>query len=222
MKFFDIDFMVNIIRIMSKYMHVTFSLSILSLIFGFLISLLIVFISEKGGLVLTAITKFYVSIFRGTPLIAQLFFLYFGVVQLIPAMSKMDAYTAVVIGLSLNASAYMSESIRGALSGVDKGQMDACYSIGMSYTQGMRRIILPQAFRIAMPSLMNNFIDIIKGSALAFTLGVTEIMAVAQMEGASAYRFTEAFLSVIIVYWCIITAITYFQSKLEVHLEKMY
>jgi putative amino-acid transport system permease protein len=222
MNLFDVSFVFRVIPIMFRYLHVTISISVISLLFAAAISILIVVIGERGDKLSKAFIAGYVSFFRGTPLIAQLFFLYFGVVQIFPAMKSMDAYTAVVIGLSLNAAAYMSESIRGGLSGVDKGQMDACQSIGMTYIQSMRRIILPQAFRIALPSLTNNFIDIIKGSALAFTLGVTEIMAVAQMEGASAYRFTEAFACVIIMYWLMISVISYVQKRVEVRLGGIY
>lgn len=134
----------------------------------------------------------------------------------------MTAYTASVIGLGLNASAYMSETIRGAISSVDKGQMEAALSIGMTPLQAMVKIVLPQAGRVAIPALSNNFVDIVKGSALAFTLGVTEIMATAQMEGASAYRFLEAFTAVILIYWILISTVSHGQKRLEVHLNRIY
>lgn len=222
MQLFSIDFAVKLLPLMFKYLPVTLSMSVLALLLGLLIAIIIALITESKLKFLHPFVKLYVSFFRGTPLIAQLFFLYFGLVQLFPSLRSMEAFTAAVIGLSLNASAYMSETIRGAISSVDKGQMEACLSVGMTYLQAMRRIILPQAARVAIPALSNNFIDIIKGSALAFTLGVTEIMATAQMEGAAAYRFFEAFTDVIIIYWAIIAFFGYLQKKLEIKMSKAY
>ncbi len=133
----------------------------------------------------------------------------------------MDAMTAAIIGLGFNASAYMSETLRGAISSVDKGQIEASLSIGMTPIQSMKRIAFPQAARVALPALSNSFV-IIKGSALAFTLGVVEIMAVAQSEGASSYRFLESFTAVIIIYWIIISAFGYLQNILERRMNNVY
>ena len=113
----------------------------------------------------------YISFFRGTPLLVQLFLLYYGLPQLFPIFVGMDAFTAAIIGLTLHFAAYMAESIRAAILGIHKSQMEAALSIGMSRLQAMQRIILPQAARIATPSLMNYFIDMIKSTSLAFTLG---------------------------------------------------
>ncbi|MCT4604925.1 MAG: amino acid ABC transporter permease [Marinisporobacter sp.] len=222
MEVFSFDFAWGLLPLMLKYLHVTLIMSILSLLFGLMIAIIITLIIQRRLKILYPIARVYVSFFRGTPLIAQLFFLYFGLVQLFPSLKGMDAFTAAVIGLSLNASAYMSETIRGAISSVDRGQMEAALSVGMTYIQGMRRIILPQAARVAIPALSNNFIDIIKGSSLAFTLGVTEIMATAQMEGAAAYRFFEAFTDVIIIYWVMIGFFGYLQKKIEIKMSKAY
>lgn len=222
MEVFSLDFALGLLPLMLKYLHVTLFMSVLSLVFGLMIAIIVALIIQTKIKIIYPITKIYVSFFRGTPLIAQLFFLYFGLVQIFPSLKGMDAFTAAVIGLSLNASAYMSETIRGAISSVDKGQMEGALSIGMTYLQAMRRVILPQAARVAIPALSNNFIDIIKGSSLAFTLGVTEIMATAQMEGASAYRFFEAFTDVIIIYWGIISLLGYLQKKLEIKMSEGY
>ncbi|MCT4595264.1 MAG: amino acid ABC transporter permease [Anaeromicrobium sp.] len=222
MNVFSFKFALRLLPLMLKYLHVTLFMSVLSLVFGLMIGIMIALIIQTKIKILYPITRIYVSFFRGTPLIAQLFFLYFGLVQIFPSLKGMDAFTAAVIGLSLNASAYMSETIRGAISSVDKGQMEGALSIGMTYLQAMRRIILPQAARVAIPALSNNFIDIIKGSSLAFTLGVVEIMATAQMEGAAAYRFFEAFTDVIIIYWALIWFFGYLQKKLEIKMSKAY
>ncbi len=207
---------------MMKYVLVTFEMSIISLIIGLVLAIIIALIVHVKVKILYPIAKVWVSFFRGTPLIAQLFFLYFGVVQIFPSLRGMEAFTAVVIGLSFNASAYMSETLRAAIISVDKGQMEASLSIGMTYMQAMRRIVLPQAARVAIPPLSNSFVDIIKGSSLAFTLGVTEIMAVAQSEGASSYRFLESFTAVVLLYWIITSFFGYIQKMLEKKMNEAY
>lgn len=222
MQVFDVDFALNLLPLMFSYLRVTLTMSVLALFIALLLAVFITLIVRARVVILYPLAKVYVSFFRGTPLIAQLFFLYFGVVQLIPALKGLDAFAAAVIGLSLNASAYMSETLRGAILSVDKGQMEACLSVGMTYLQAMRRVILPQAARVAIPTLSNNFVDIIKGSALAFTLGVTELMATAQMEGAASYRFLEAFTDVIIMYWLITVAFGRIQKKLEQKMSQAY
>jgi putative amino-acid transport system permease protein len=219
---FDFHYFTNLIPLMVKSLQITFGISILALLLGLVIALIIALIVQAKVKILYPLTKIYISFFRGTPLIAQLFFLYFGIVQLIPSLKGMNAFTAAVLGIGLNSSAYMSETLRGAISSVDKGQMEACLSVGMTYIQAMRRIILPQAARVAIPALSNSFVDIVKGSALAFTLGVTEIMAVAQSEGASSYKFLESFTAVVLLYWIIITAFGYLQKILEKKMNEAY
>lgn len=219
---FDFHFFINLMPLMIKSLKITFGISILSLILGLIIAIIIALIIQTKIKILYPLTKIWVSFFRGTPLVAQLFFLYFGIIQIIPSLKAMNAFTAAVIGIGLNSSAYMSETLRGAISSVDKGQMEACLSVGMTYMQAMRRIILPQASRVAIPALSNSFVDIIKGSALAFTLGVTEIMAVAQSEGASSYRFLESFAAVVLLYWIIISIFGYLQKILEKKLNAAY
>jgi putative amino-acid transport system permease protein len=133
-----------------------------------------------------------------------------------------DAFTASIIGLTLHFSAYMAESIRAAIIGIDRSQMEASLSVGMTTSQAMKRIILPQATRVALPSLMNYFIDMIKSTSLAFTLGVAEIMAKAQMEASSSFRFFEAFLAVALIYWAVVIILTRVQIWAEFRLNKAY
>lgn len=222
MEGFDIKFFLDLLPLMSKYLVVTFKLSFFSLLLGLTLSIIISIIVHMEIRFFKGFIKIWISFFRGTPLIAQLFFFYFGAVQMFPALKSMSAFTAAVITLGCNSSAYMAESIRGALTSVDKGQMEASLSLGMTYFQAMVNIILPQAIRVAVPSLSNSFCDIIKGSSLAFTIGVTEIMATAQMEGASTYRFLESYTAVILMYWVIASLLTYLQGKLEKRLSLSY
>jgi len=172
--------------------------------------------------VLNQLALLFISFFRGTPLLVQLFLLYYGLPRIFPILVSMDAFTAAVIGLTLHFAAYKAETIRAAIMSVDRTQMEASLSIGMTNMQAMRRIILPQAARIATPSLMNHFIDMIKSTSLAFTLGVTEIMAKTQMEASSSFYFFESFLAVALIYWAIVSVFTQIQVRLEIYLNKAY
>ncbi|ARE88082.1 amino acid ABC transporter permease [Clostridium formicaceticum] len=217
---FDIQFALRLVPLMMQYLKVTLLLSVLTMIIGLIIAFIISLIIDARITFLSPLMKIYVSFFRGTPLLAQLFLLYFGLAQVIPVLLKLSAFNAALIVLSLNSAAFMSEAIRGAIMGIDKGQMEACMSIGMTYWQAMRRIILPQAIRTAIPALSNSFINIVKSSSLAYTIGVTEMMAMAQLEAASSYRYLEAFVVIILVYWLIISVLTYMQDKLELRLNQ--
>lgn len=203
MYIFDTDFFISLFPIIIKYIKVTLQISISSMIYGLLLATIIALIIHFKIKVVSQLLKIWVSIFRGTPLVTQLFFIYFGLAQVIPFLKNMNGLTAAILGLTLNASAHMSEAMRGAISSVDKGQMEACLSIGMTNLRAMTRVVLPQAMRVAVPALSNNFVEIIKGSAMAFTIGVTELMGAAQMEGASNYKFFETFLAVMCTYWII-------------------
>lgn len=222
MQIFDFEFIVNLIPIMIKYLGVTFKMSLLALVLGIVVAMIIAFIVDADIPVLKRLSKIYISFFRGTPLVAQLFFIYFGLIKIIPALKELSAFNAAVIVLGLNSSAYFAESLRGAISSVDKRQAEACYAFGMTYIQAMVRVILPQAIRVAIPAMTNTFADIIKGSSLAFTIGVTEIMATAQSEAAATYKYLEAFTCVVIIYWIINLLVVYVQNKLEKKLSEAY
>lgn len=222
MNAFDVDYTLGIFPILLKYIDITLSMAFLSTAIALFIAILIAVIKTFNIKVLSQIADVYISFFRGTPLLVQLFLLYYGLPQIFPSFSSMDAYAASVLGLSLHFSAYMAEAIRGAISSIDKGQFEAAESLGMSQTQTFIYIILPQAIRVAIPSLMNNFIDLVKSTSLAFTLGVPEIMAKAQLEASSSFKYFESFLAVALVYWALVISFGYLQRKLEKRLNKAY
>lgn len=211
----DTSYLKTLLKSVFAGLKVTISLAIISMIIGLVIGVFISIVREFKIPVLKQVLSVYVSFFRGTPLLVQLFLLYFGLPQLVPSLQGMSAFTAAYLGLGLNASAYISEVLRAAFGSIDKGQMEACLSVGMTKVQGMKRIILPQVFRMSIPSLGNIFIDNIKSSSLAFTLGVTEILARAQMNAAASYKFFESYIVVAIVYWILISIFNYLQKILE-------
>lgn len=219
---FEPMFMLEVFPRMLKYVHITLSLTVIAMILGLSIGTIIALIRIYRIKVLQSFVKVYVSFFRGTPLLVQLFLFYFGLPQVIPQLADMNAYTAAFIGLSLNGGAYMSEIIRGAIGAIDKGQMEACLSVGMTSWQGMKRVILPQAARVAIPTLGNTFISLLKESSLAFTLGVPEMLAQAKMSAAATYRVFESYLMVALIYWMITIGFSYIQGKLEEKMNKAY
>lgn len=219
---FDPIFMLEIFPKIFKYVYLTLGIAIISMLIGLCIGTLLALIRIYKIKGLHPLVKVYISFFRGTPLIVQLFLLYYGLPQVIPKLAEMNAYTAAFVGLSLNSAAYMSEIIRGAIAAIDKGQMEACMSVGMTSWQGMRRIVLPQAARIAIPSLGNTFISLLKESSLAFTLGVSEMLAQAKMTAAATYRVFESYMVVALMYWGITIIFSYIQGKLEEKMSKAY
>lgn len=201
----------------------TLSITALSYLFGLLIGLVVALIYRNRVPVLYPLAQVYVSFFRGAPVVALLFLIYFGVPRILPAVGKlMNAYTATVITISLNISAYMSESIRASMDAVSKGQIEAGMAEGMTNWQVFRHIVLPQAGRIALPSLSNNLVVTLKGTAIAFTIGVSELMGKMNIEVSNTYRYFECYAAVVIVYWGLVAAVTSIQKRWENRLERAY
>ncbi|EIO5099113.1 amino acid ABC transporter permease [Vibrio parahaemolyticus] len=219
---FDFNYMLELLPILLKYLGTTMEMATWGLVFSLILAVILANIRAFKLPVLDQLSQLYISFFRGTPLLVQLFLLYYGLPQIFPVMVGIDAFSAAVIGLTLHFAAYMAESIRAAIIGIDRSQMEASLSVGMTTPQAMRRVILPQATRVALPSLMNYFIDMIKSTSLAFTLGVAEIMAKAQMEASSSFRFFEAFLAVALIYWGVVVILTRVQIWAEAKLNKAY
>lgn len=191
---FDFQYMLELMPILLKYLGTTMEMAVWGLLFSLILSVILANIRVFKIPVLDQLSQLYISFFRGTPLLVQLFLLYYGLPQIFPWMVGLNAFSAAVIGLTLHFAAYMAESIRAAIIGIDRSQMEASLSVGMTTSQAMRRIILPQATRVALPSLMNYFIDMIKSTSLAFTLGVAEIMAKAKWKHHPASDFLKHFL----------------------------
>lgn len=216
---FDFTYALRILPKMLAYLKTTLLLASVSMIIGLVIAIILSILLNQNNKVLNKVIGVYISFFRGTPIIAQLFLVYLGFVQVIPALKSMTNIQAAIIVFSLASSAFMTETIRGAIASVDKGQMEASLSIGMSYGIAMRRIVFPQAIRMAIPSLSNTFINLVKDSSVAFTIGVTEMIAAAQMEATSSWKYLEAFVDIIIVYWILVSILTYLQKILERRLD---
>lgn len=164
-----------------------------------------------------AIVRFYVWIIRGTPLLVQLFLIFYG----LPSVGiVLDAFPAALIGFTLNVGAYTSEIIRAVLVSVPKGQWEAAYSIGMTWVQGMRRIILPQAARIAVPPLSNTFISLVKDTSLAAAITVPELFRAGQRIVATTYEPLIIYIEVALIYLVVSSVLSSLQVRVEKRLSR--
>ncbi|WP_136248921.1 amino acid ABC transporter permease [Halomonas borealis] len=222
MSVLDFDYMLGLLPILLGYLPLTLGMAMAGMVLALALAcgLAVIRVLEIRGL--NAVTLLFISFFRGTPLLVQLFLFYYGLPQVLAFLTQIDGVTATIMGLTLHFSAYMAESIRAAIVGVDRSQTEAALSIGMTNAQLMRRIVLPQATRIAVPTLMNYFIDMIKATSLAFTLGVTELMGATQKEAAGSFLYFEAFVTVAVIYWAIVEAFAWLQRRLETRLNEAY
>ena len=218
----NVEYMWGLLPVLLNYLPLTLQMASIAMVFALIIACLLAVVRVSKIPVLNGAALLFISFFRGTPLLVQLFLFYYGLPQLIDALISINGVTAAVLGLTLHFSAYMAESIRAAIVGIDRSQTEAALSIGMTQSQLMRRIILPQATRVATPTLMNYFIDMIKATSLAFTLGVTELMGATQKEASGSFLYLEAFLLVAIIYWVVVEALSWGQRRLETYLNKAY
>ncbi|WP_409071317.1 amino acid ABC transporter permease [Halomonas sp. DWK9] len=218
----NLEYMWGLLPVLLSYLPLTLQMASIAMVLALMIACLLAVVRVLKIPVLNGAALLFISFFRGTPLLVQLFLFYYGLPQLINALISINGVTAAVLGLTLHFSAYMAESIRAAIVGIDRSQTEAALSIGMTQSQLMRRIILPQATRVATPTLMNYFIDMIKATSLAFTLGVTELMGATQKEASGSFLYLEAFLLVAIIYWVVVEALSWGQRRLETYLNKAY
>ncbi len=218
----NLEYMWGLLPVLLSYLPLTLQMATIAMLFALVFACLLAVIRVTRVPLLNGFSLLFISFFRGTPLLVQLFLFYYGLPQLVEALVSINGVTAAILGLTLHFSAYMAESIRAAIVGIDRSQTEAALSIGMTQPQLMRRIILPQATRVATPTLMNYFIDMIKATSLAFTLGVTELMGATQKEASSSFLYLEAFLLVAIIYWMVVELLSWGQRRLEIYLNRAY
>lgn len=155
---------------------ITLELTVIAIFIGLILGLLLALGRLSRIVVINGFCRFYIWFFRGTPLLLQLFFIYYGLPTLCGI--NLDKFLSGFIALGLNSAAYLAEIIRAAIQSIDKGQMEAARALGMSYTQGMRYIIIPQSYRRLIPPVGNEFIALLKDSSLVSTIAITELMRI--------------------------------------------
>ena len=219
---FDLAYMLEIIPELLVYIPITLYLAIVSMIIAVAIGVVLSLLLVNKIPVLLQASKLYISFFRGTPVLVQLLMIYFGLPQLFPWLNSLSAVNAAIIAFSLNTSAYLAEIFRAALISVDKGQTEAAISTGLTYRQAVWGIVLPQAVRNAVPATGNMFIGLIKNSSLAFTIGVTELLAQGKLLATATLQFFEAYLAVGIIYWGMTIIYSWVQRWYEARINRPY
>ena len=200
----------------------TIPLAVISFFAGVAIALIVALIRivEKPNLgmrLLQILCRIYVSTIRGTPMLVQIFIIFYG----LPEVGiKLDPFPTAIIAFSINIGAYASETIRAAILSIPKGQWEASYSIGMNYYQTFTRTIMPQALRVSVPPLANTFISNVKDTSLASLVLVTEMFRVAQNITAENYEFIMIYSETALIYWCICLILSFAQDRLEQRLSR--
>ncbi len=195
----------------------TIPLTLASFVLGLILALLVALMRLSPNVLLSGAGRFYVSVIRGTPLLVQLFVIFYG----LPSIGiRLDPWPSAIIAFSLNVGGYAAEIIRAAILSVPKGQWEAGHTIGMSRPQTLLRVILPQAARVSVPPLSNTFISLVKDTSLASLILVTELFRNAQQIAAFSQEFMVLYLQAALVYWVICLVLSTGQSVLEKRLDR--
>lgn len=199
-------------QILLPGLTMTIPLTILSFTFGLILALLAALVQVAEIRVLKPIARFYIWVIRGTPLLVQLFVIFYGLSSL---GIILDAFPSAVIVFSVNTGAYAAETIRAAMESVPRGQLEAGYCAGLTYAQTMRRIILPQAMRTAFAPLSNSLISLVKDTSLAANITILEMFMASQRIAARTYEPFALYCEVGLIYLLFCTVLTALQRRLE-------
>ncbi|GBL09483.1 L-cystine transport system permease protein YecS [Microcystis aeruginosa Sj] len=203
----------------------TILLTVLSFLFGLIGGTLVAIALISPYKWLKIICRIYVDFFRGTPMLVQLFLIYFGLPGLFREIGlniDLDRLPAALFALSLNVAAYLAEIMRGGIQSIDNGQWEACSSLGMSPVQTMREVIFPQAFRWMLPPLGNEFITLIKDTSLAAVIGFEELFRQGQLMVATTYKAFEIYIAVALVYLVLTTLSSVVFKRLEIYMDPLH
>lgn len=202
-----------------KGAYYTLLITMVSMFFGFILALIVAFARLKGNIVVRNIAMFYVSVFRGTPILVQIFIIYYG----LPDYGiRLGPLTAAFLSLSLNIGAFLSETFRGAILSVSKGQTEAAMSLGFSPWQTIYKVVLPQAARVAIPPMGNTFIGMLKETSLVSIVTVTELLRTAQLLIAQYYIAMPFYIAIAVMYWLMSLLFSHLLTRVEKKLSKAY
>ncbi len=213
MKLFDFQFFLSTFPELARVIPVTLKITIVAMLASVVTALAVALVRIYRIPGLRQLAAVYVSFARGTPMLVQIYLSYYGIPLVVQFLrdkygwnldvSQIPAIVFIYFAFTFNVAAYLSETIRAAILAIDKGQMEASLSVGMSSLQGLRRIVLPQALAVALPSFGNTAIALVKDTSLAFMISVVEMMGEAKILGARGLRFFEVYVAVALVYWAI-------------------
>jgi L-cystine transport system permease protein len=227
---FDYEFMAAVVPELLTAVPVTLRIAVVSLFLALVVGLVTALVRIYGVPVLNRLAAVYVSFTRGTPLLVQIYLSYYGLPKVLDHLqgrygwsldvSGIPAIAYIYFAFTFNVGAYSSETIRAAIQAVDRGQMEAALSIGMTRLQAMRRVVLPQALVVALPSFGNTAIALVKDTSLAFLVSVIELMGRAKILGARGLQFFEVYIVVALIYWAICLVIERLVAALEIRVRR--
>ena len=210
---FDFQFFLSTFPDLAAVIPVTLKITVVAMLASLVTGLAVALARIYKVPGLRQLAAVYVSFARGTPMLVQIYLSYYGIPLVVQFLrekygwnldvSQIPAIVFIYFAFTFNVAAYLSETIRAAILAIDKGQMEAALSVGMSSLQGLRRIVLPQALAVALPSFGNTVIALVKDTSLAFMISVVEMMGEAKILGARGLRFFEVYVAVALVYWAI-------------------
>lgn len=208
----DTNILKDMFPILLKGSMITVELTVISVVLGSIIGIFVSLLKLGKNKIIVGIASFYTWLFRGTPMLLQLFVFYYGLPFIGIEMTPMQA---AILGLSLNSAAYMAEIIRGGILSIDKGQFEACNALGFTYMQTMRRVILPQTFKNIIPPVGNEFITMLKDTSLVSVIAMSELMRTAQLQLSATARPVEALFIAGVLYLFMTTIFTTIFGGLE-------
>ncbi|WP_224387631.1 amino acid ABC transporter permease [Pseudonocardia sp. ICBG1293] len=207
----------NLWPMLKATVTMTIPLTAISFVIGLVLALLLALARISSITPLSWLARVYISVIRGTPLLVQLFIVFYALPQL---GLVIDPFPSAVIAFSLNVGGYAAEVIRAAILSIPKGQWEAAQTIGMGYPTTLRRVILPQAARTAVPPLSNTLISLVKDTSLASTILVTELLRVAQLAAAPTFDFFALYGVAAVYYWIVCLILSSVQVRVETRLER--
>ncbi|MDU4961856.1 MAG: amino acid ABC transporter permease [Sporomusaceae bacterium] len=218
--YFDLAYLLQTFPIILSYVHTTLLITAVASIVGLALGSLIALTRIHRIAGFDACLTLYISFFRGTPFLVQLFLAYFGLPELLQKLGfegvrDIPTLFYVFLIFSLHFAAYSAEIVRSAILAVDRGQMEAAHSIGMGTVSAYRRIVLPQAFTLALPAVCNQVISILKGTSLVFHVGIVDMMRKADFMGANSQRSLELYINVAVIYILLVLIISRLSDRLE-------
>lgn len=214
----DFSIIAGYLPMFGEGLLVTLKVTVCALLLGLLLSVPLSLCKISNVRVLQLFAAFYTSVFRGVPILVQVFMMYFGIP--IATGLKFTAFQAGTIVFAMNSAAYISESMRGGIMAIDRGQYEASMALGVRYPAMMKDIILPQAIKSVLPSLVNEFIGLLKNTTLIASIGLVDILRVGQLIQAATYRAFEPFFVISVFYYVLVMGLSFLGKLLERRVNK--
>ena len=214
----DFSIIAGYLPMFGEGLLVTLKVTVCALLLGLLLSVPLSLCKISNVRVLQLFAAFYTSVFRGVPILVQVFMMYFGIP--IATGLKFTAFQAGTIVFAMNSAAYISESMRGDIMAIDRGQYEASMALGVRYPAMMKDIILPQAIKSVLPSLVNEFIGLLKNTTLIASIGLVDILRVGQLIQAATYRAFEPFFVISVFYYVLVMGLSFLGKLLERRVNK--